>query len=53
MIENGTTAEITFDLKLSEEIAVGQKLLWNTEVIDGTLQRRAKSTGRASVVRPK
>jgi uncharacterized repeat protein (TIGR01451 family) len=53
MIENGTTAEITLDLKLSEESAVGQKLLWNTEVIDGTLQRRAKSTGRASVVRSK
>ncbi|MFZ4858576.1 MAG: OmpA family protein [Desulfuromonadaceae bacterium] len=52
-IESGSTAEITIDLKLREESAVNQELLWSVEVIDGTLQRRIKSIERASVVRSK
>jgi outer membrane beta-barrel protein len=52
-IESGKSAEISLDLKVSEGSASGQELLWNVEVIDGTLQRRSKSTERASVVRSK
>ena len=52
-IENGATAEIAIDMKLRDESAFGQELLWNVEVVDGTLQRRAKSTERAVVVHPK
>ena len=52
-IASSSSAEITLDLKLREESAIGQELLWHVEVVDGTLQRRAKSTERASVVRPK
>ncbi len=52
-IESGKSAEINIDLKVREESTVGQELLWSVEVIDGPLQRRTKSTERASVVHSK
>jgi len=52
-IESDKRAEITVAVKVREESAAGQELLWNVEVIDGTLQKRTKSTERASVVRAK
>jgi len=52
-IESGKLAEINIDLKIREESAIGQELLWNVEVVEGSLQRRAKSTERASVVKAK
>lgn len=52
-IDSGKRTEINIDMKVREESVVGQELLWHVEVIEGTLQRRAKSTERASVVPPK
>lgn len=52
-IDNGKSAELNVELKVREESVIGQELLLNVEVIDGTLQRRTKSTGRATVVRSK
>lgn len=49
-IDSGKRADITVEMKVGEGSAIGQELLWNAEVIDGTLQRRIKSTERASVV---
>jgi outer membrane protein OmpA-like peptidoglycan-associated protein len=52
-IENGKRTEITIDGNVRADSVPGQELLWNAEVIDGTLQRRAKSTERALIVRTK
>jgi uncharacterized repeat protein (TIGR01451 family) len=52
-IESGKLAEINVDMKVREDSAIGQELLWNVEVIEGNLKRRAKSTERASVVKAK
>jgi uncharacterized repeat protein (TIGR01451 family) len=49
-IDSGKLTEINIDMKVREESVIGQELLWHAEVIDGGLQRRAKSTERASVV---
>jgi uncharacterized repeat protein (TIGR01451 family) len=48
-LDSGKRTEIIVDTKVREDNAIGGKLLWNVEVIDGDL-RRAKSTDRASVV---
>ena len=52
-IESGKRAEMNIDLKVREMSAIGQELIWNVEVIEGSLQRRVKSTERATVVRSK
>ncbi|HIJ97078.1 MAG TPA: outer membrane beta-barrel protein [Desulfuromonadales bacterium] len=49
-IEAGKQAEITIDANVRADSSIGQEILWNAEVIDGTLQRRAKSTERSSIV---
>jgi len=49
-VENGKQAEIAIDVNVRKNINAGQELFWNSEVIDGTLQRRAKTTERAIVV---
>jgi uncharacterized repeat protein (TIGR01451 family) len=52
-VEVGKQTDIDIDVNVRADSAIGQEMFWNAEVIDGTLQRRAKSTERASIVRVK
>lgn len=51
-IGSGALTEIYIDLKVLENSTVGQELVWNGEIIDGSLQRRAKFNDRTKVIAP-
>jgi outer membrane protein OmpA-like peptidoglycan-associated protein len=52
-LESGKLKEISIDVKVRDDSAIGEELLWNAEVVDGNLQRRTRFTDRASIVRIK
>lgn len=52
-LEIGKLVEINLDVKVQEEIAAGQELRGQIEVVNGTLQRKDIFTATASVVQAK
>jgi OOP family OmpA-OmpF porin len=53
VIDSGKVSEIIIEVKVRENNLIGQELLWNAEVIEGSVQKRAKYTDRATIVQSK